>query len=54
MFAHAFYTRRIIIPFRLAKALPRRDLLFLLIGDQWFDARGSTFGSGSGGSSSTH
>jgi hypothetical protein len=28
--AHAFYTRRIIIPFRLANTFPRRDFLFYL------------------------
>jgi hypothetical protein len=36
--ANAFYTGRIIIPFRLAKALPRRDFLFYLGDGRWFDA----------------
>jgi len=36
--AHAFYTRRIIIPVRLTKTLPRRDFLFYLGNVRWFDA----------------
>jgi TIR domain len=36
--AHAFYTRRIIIPVRLTKTLPRRDYLFYLGNVRWFDA----------------
>jgi hypothetical protein len=35
--AHAFYTRRIIIPLRLTKTLPRRDFLFYLGNVRWFD-----------------
>jgi hypothetical protein len=38
--AHAFYTGRTIIPFRLAKTLPRRDFLFYLGDVRWFDAFG--------------
>jgi hypothetical protein len=38
--AHAFYTGRIIIPFRLAETLPRRDFLFYLGDVRWFDAFG--------------
>jgi hypothetical protein len=38
--ANAFYVGRIIIPFRLTKALPGRDLLFYLGDAQWFDAPG--------------
>jgi hypothetical protein len=38
--AHAFYTRRIIIPFRLAHTLPRRDFLFYLGNVPWFNALG--------------
>ena len=38
--AHAFYTGRTIVPFRLAKTLPRRDFLFYLGGVRWFDAFG--------------
>jgi hypothetical protein len=38
--AHAFYTRRIIIPFRLAHTLPRRDFLFYLGNVPWFNAVG--------------
>ena len=36
--AHAFYLRRIIIPFRLAGALPRREILFYLGDIPWLDA----------------
>ena len=36
--AHAFYTRRIIIPCRLAGTFPRRDFLFYLSNVPWFDA----------------
>jgi hypothetical protein len=36
--AHAFYTRRIIIPLRLNNTLPRRDFLFYLGNARWFDA----------------
>ena len=36
--AHAFYTRRIIIPLRLSNTLPRRDFLFYLGNVRWFDA----------------
>ena len=36
--AHAFYTRRIIIPFRLAGTFPRRDFLFYLGNVPWFNA----------------
>jgi hypothetical protein len=38
--AHAFYTGRTIIPFRLAETLPRRDFLFYLGNVRWFDAFG--------------
>ena len=38
--AHAFYTGRAIIPFRLARALPRREFLFYLGDVRWFDAFG--------------
>ena len=38
--AHAFYTGRTIIPFRLARTLPRRDFLFYLGDARWFDALG--------------
>jgi hypothetical protein len=38
--AHAFYTGRQIIPFRLAETLPRRDFLFYLGDVRWFDASG--------------
>ena len=38
--ANAFYVGRIIIPFRLTKALPRRDLLFYFGDAHWFDAPG--------------
>ena len=40
--AHAFYTGRHIIPFRLAETLPRRDFLFYLGDFRWFDASGPT------------
>ena len=36
--AHAFYTRRIIIPLRLSNTLPRRNFLFYLGNVRWFDA----------------
>jgi hypothetical protein len=36
--AHAFYTRRIIIPLRLADTLPRRDFLFYLGKVRWINA----------------
>jgi hypothetical protein len=36
--AHAFYTRRTIIPLRLSDTLPRRDFLFYLGNVRWFDA----------------
>jgi hypothetical protein len=36
--AHAFYTRRIIIPFRLADTFPRREFLFYLGNGPWFNA----------------
>lgn len=36
--ANAFYTGRIIIPFRLTTALPRREFLFYLGDAYWFDA----------------
>jgi TIR domain len=36
--AHAFYTRRIIIAFRLANTLPKRDFLFYLGNAFWLDA----------------
>ena len=39
--AHAFYTGRTIVPFRLARTLPRRDFLFYLGDVRWFDAFGS-------------
>jgi hypothetical protein len=35
--AHAFYTRRTIVPVRLADTLPRRDFLFYLVDVRWFD-----------------
>src|SRR5215468_9859978 len=38
--AHAFYTGRTIIPFRLANTLPRRDFLFYLGSGRWFNASG--------------
>jgi hypothetical protein len=38
--AHAFYTGRNIIPFRLAETLPRRDFLFYLGAVRWLDASG--------------
>ena len=40
--ANAFYTRRMIVPFRLAKALPRRDFLFYLNNARWIDADGQS------------
>jgi TIR domain len=36
--AHAFYTRRIIIPVRLTKTVPRRAFLFYLGNVSWLDA----------------
>jgi len=36
--AHAFYTKRSIVPFRLTNTLPRRDFLFYLGNVRWFDA----------------
>src|SRR5438132_8922314 len=36
--AHAFYTRRTILPVRLTQTLPRRDFLFYLRDVRWFDA----------------
>ncbi len=39
--AHAFYTRRIIVPLRLTNTLPRRDFLFYLGNVRWFDASSS-------------
>jgi hypothetical protein len=36
--AHAFYTRRIIVPFRLAETLPRREILFYLGNVSWVNA----------------
>ena len=38
--AHAFYTRRAIIPFRLSNTVPRRSFLFYLDNASWFDASG--------------
>jgi hypothetical protein len=35
---HAFYTRRIIIPFRLGETLPQRELLFYLGNVPWLNA----------------
>jgi len=40
--ANAYYTRRMIVPFRLAKALPRRDFLFYLNNARWIDAHGQS------------
>jgi hypothetical protein len=40
--ANAFYTRRMIVPFRLAKALPRRDFLLYLNDARWIDADGQS------------
>ncbi|MGC1299030.1 MAG: toll/interleukin-1 receptor domain-containing protein, partial [Alloacidobacterium sp.] len=36
--AHAFYTKRIIIPLRLTNTLPSCDFLFYLGNVRWFDA----------------
>jgi hypothetical protein len=36
--AHAFYTRRAIVPIRMANTLPRRDFLFYLGSVRWFNA----------------
>jgi hypothetical protein len=38
--AHAFYSRRTIIPFRLSNTVPRRSFLFYLDNASWFDASG--------------
>ena len=38
--AHAFYTRRTIIAFRLSNTVPRRGFLFYLDNASWFDASG--------------
>jgi TIR domain-containing protein len=40
--AHAFYTRRLIIPLRLTDTLPRREFLFYLENVRSFDAFGPT------------
>jgi hypothetical protein len=40
--ANAYYTGRAIVPFRLAKALPRRDFLFYLNNARWIDADGQS------------
>ena len=37
--AHAYYTRRVIIPLRLTNTPPRRDLLFYLGNVCWFDVQ---------------
>jgi hypothetical protein len=39
--AHAFYTGKIIVAFRLTEALPRRDFLFYLGDTCWLDALNS-------------
>jgi cytoskeletal protein RodZ len=39
--AHAFYTKRIIIPLRLTDKPPRRDFLFYLGDVRWFDVFGA-------------
>jgi hypothetical protein len=36
--AHAFYTKRPIVPIRLANTLPRRDFLFYLGSVRWFNS----------------
>jgi hypothetical protein len=36
--AHAFYTRRVIVPVRLTRTLPKRDFLFYLGNVRWIDA----------------
>jgi hypothetical protein len=36
--AHAFYTRRVIVPLRLTRTLPKRDFLFYLGNVRWIDA----------------
>ena len=36
--AHAFYTRRSILPLRLTRTLPKRDFLFYLGNVRWIDA----------------
>jgi hypothetical protein len=38
--AHAFYTKRVIVPLRLTETLPRRDFLFYLGNARSFDAFG--------------
>jgi TIR domain len=38
--AHAFYTKRVIVPLRLTETLPRRDFLFYLGTVRFFDAFG--------------
>jgi hypothetical protein len=40
--ANAYYTRRTIVPFRLAKALPQRDFLLYLDNARWIDADGQS------------
>jgi hypothetical protein len=40
--AHAFYTKRVIVPLRLTETLPRRDFLFYLGNARSFDAFGPT------------
>ena len=40
--AHAFYTKRVIVPLRLTDTLPRRDFLFYLGNARSFDAFGPT------------
>lgn len=40
--ANAYYTRRMIVPLRLAKALPQRDFLFYLKNARWIDADGQS------------
>jgi hypothetical protein len=42
--ANAYYTRRMIVPIRLAKALPQRDFLFYLKNARWIDADGQSAG----------
>jgi hypothetical protein len=36
--AHAFYNRRVIVPLRLTRTLPKRDFLFFLGNVRWIDA----------------
>ena len=40
--ANAYYTRRMIVPFRSAKVLPRREFLFYLNNARWIDANGQS------------